>query len=768
MGHPGKTQGAWLVFVIGCAAAAACGDATSEGPALVSTPDGGGDGPAAPMPPPPPPPAPPPVQDASTDGPMRADFGLDVRPSNTTCKAPARPAPTAPVMLQQVFLNVGLVGAMVTLTRIPGETTRWFAGTLEGKIVTFPHEPALPVTPTLVADIGALSGMTVNTDGEGGLLGMAFHPKFASNGYLYVSWTARAANASGMVSVVSRITSHDNGATWGEHKIILGPFDQPATNHKGGGVHFGTDGLLYLSFGDGGGEGDTFDKGQTTTGFFSKILRIDVDNPPPGAAYGIPDGNPWKAGGGEPATWAYGFRNPFRFSIDRATGDVWVGDVGQDLWEEVDVARAGGNYGWPCREGAHDYRPDVCPPGTPLVEPIFEYGHMGAYAAIIGGPIYRGSQIPGFVGSYLYMNFENSAWAVTWDPATGAPSSTVIDAGNANIVDWAEDEAGEIYALHFGGEFFKVVPAPIGPPTPFPDTLSKTGCVDPADATKPAAGLVPYDVNSPFWSDGADKERWMALPDGTTISVSANGHFDLPNGTVLVKTFRLGGKRIETRLLVHHDDGVWAGYDYEWNDAQTDATLLPSSKAKTIGTQTWRFPARADCVGCHTQAAGRSLGLEIGQLNGDYTYTATNRVSNQLATLQHIGMFSAPLAAPPAMLEAFPSPSGAAALDARARSYLHANCSHCHRPTGPPPVNLDLRFDTALSMTNTCGVTPERGDLGVTGAKIIAPGAPALSVLSLRPHAVGAYRMPPIASTVVDTKGTTLLDAWISGLAACP
>jgi uncharacterized repeat protein (TIGR03806 family) len=766
MGHRSKARWVWLGLVLGCAAAVACGDDTSLNPGGVATPDAGGDALASPTSPLPPPP--PPVNDASTDGPVRADYGLDARPANTTCKAPARPAPPGPVMLQQVFMNVGLVGAMVALTHVPGETTRWFGGLKEGLIVTFPHEPAVPMTPTVVADMAALSGMTVNYDNEGGLLGLAFHPNFAKNGYLFVFWTPAAANASGMASAVSRITTHDNGATWGEHKFILGPFDQPATNHNGGTVKFGTDGLLYVGYGDGGGEGDVFDSGQTKTGFLSKILRIDVDNVPPGATYGIPDGNPFKAGGGEPATYAYGFRNPFRFSIDRATGDLWVGDVGQDLWEEVDIVRAGGNYGWPCREGAHDYRPDVCPPGAPLIDPFFEYGHTVPYESIIGGPVYRGTQIPGFTGSYLYMDFGHDTWALTFDPATGAKTATVIDNGNANVVDWAEDEAGEIYALHFGGDFFKVVPSPSGPPSPFPDLLSKTGCVDPADATKPAAGLVPYDVNSPFWSDGAEKERWMALPDGTTITVNANGHFDFPNGTVLVKNFWLGGKRIETRLLVHHDDGVWAGYSYEWNDAQTDAVLLPASKAKTIGTQTWRYPSRSDCVGCHTQAAGRSLGLEVGQLNGDYVYAKTNRVANQLATLEHIGMLSAPLGKPPAQLEAYPSPSGATPLDGRARSWLHANCSHCHRPTGPTPVSLDLRFDTPLSMTNTCGATPQRGDLGVTGAKIIAPGQPSQSVLSLRPHAVGAYRMPPLASTVVDVNGTALLDAWISSIATCP
>jgi hypothetical protein len=238
---------------------------------------------------------------------------------------------------------------------------------------------------------------------------------------------------------------------------------------------------------------------------------------------------------------------------------------------------------------------------------------------------------------------------------------------------------------------------------------------------------------------------------------------------VLVKSFTIGGKRIETRLFVRHDDGGWAGYTYEWNDAQTDAVLLPSSKSKQIGTQTWRYPSRGECGRCHTAAAGSTLGLELGQLNGDFVYAKTNRVSNQLTTLEHIGVFSAPLGKPAAQLAVYPKPTGGSgSLDARARSYLHASCSHCHRPMGPGLGGLDLRFATSLAATGACGATPKLGDLGVAGAKVIAPGSPAQSVLSLRPHALGSARMPPVASNVVDTAGLVVVDDWIKNLTACP
>jgi uncharacterized repeat protein (TIGR03806 family) len=276
-------------------------------------------------------------------------------------------------------------------------------------------------------------------------------------------------------------------------------------------------------------------------------------------------------------------------------------------------------------------------------------------------------------------------------------------------------------------------------------------------------------VNAPLWSDGAEKDRWLAIPDGTTIGVKEDGDFDLPIGSVLMKTFTLGGNTIETRLFVRHDDGEWAGYTYEWDDAQKDAVLLPSAKTKTVGDQQWTFPSRSDCSRCHTAAAGRALGPEIAQLNGDHVYPSTNRVANQLATLDHIGMFTAPLGKKPEELPAYPAPFGDAPLEARARAYLHGNCSGCHRPEGGAPrATMDLRFGTAFADTKTCGQAPLIDDLDVPGAKLIAPGAPEQSVLSLRVHAAGANRMPPLATRRVHAEGAALLDDWIRATKTCP
>jgi uncharacterized repeat protein (TIGR03806 family) len=714
--------------------------------------------------------------DGAPPPPTRAEFGLDARPANPTCKAPDRPPSTAPVKFERVFDNVQLAAPMA-MAQAPGDGSRWFVALRGGTLVTFPTTNP-PNAPATVANLSTLSGNAVaGLGGEGGFLGMAIHPKFAQNGRIYVSWTDNAQGTGSMRSVIGYITSTDGGQSFTSYKEILA-FDQTtATNHKGGGLAFGKDGYLYASFGDGGGGDDQFVKGQTKSGFFSKILRIDVDNPADGKPYGIPNGNPFKAGGGSPEVFAYGFRNPFRFSVDRETNEVWVGDVGQNQWEEIDAkVQAGGNYGWPCKEATHDYlntNATKCPnPGATFIDPVVEHEHVPRNSrSITGGVVYRGKAMPAFAGTYVYGDYvKQELWSVTFEGGE-AKSTRLNEAGPAaNWVGFAEDVDGEVYALALNqGSIYKLLPAGPQPPDTFPTLLSKTGCVDPSDPTKPASGLVPYGVNSALWSDGAKKDRWMALPDGKTITVGPDGDFDFPNGTVLMKSFSVNGKLVETRLFMRHDDGGWAGYTYEWNDAQTDATLLRSSKTKAAGGQNWYYPSRSECVTCHSEAAGRSLGLELGQQNGDFVYTSTNRISNQLKTLEHIGMFSAPLGQPVDQIIAYPDPIGTAGTaEARARSYLHSNCSNCHRPKGPGGGDMDLRFATALKDTKTCDVDPQRGDMGVDGAKILAPGAPPKSVLSLRPHSPAANRMPPLATSVVDDKGVKVLDDWITSVTACP
>jgi uncharacterized repeat protein (TIGR03806 family) len=272
--------------------------------------------------------------------------------------------------------------------------------------------------------------------------------------------------------------------------------------------------------------------------------------------------------------------------------------------------------------------------------------------------------------------------------------------------------------------------------------------------------LIPYDVNAPFWSDGANKERWMALPDGERIAVQGDGDWSFPNGSVLMKHFRLAGRLIETRLFMRHPDGAWGGFTYQWNAAQTDANIVRGGAVRDIGGgQRWIFPSESECLQCHTSIADRALGLETAQLNRSLTYSQTNRTANQLTTLNHIGLLS-PTIADPASQPAMPD---------AARAYLHTNCSQCHRPGGPTPSTLDLRYTTPLSATEACDAPPHSGgDLGLgANARLIAPGSAANSLVVNRMNRRDSFAMPPLGSNVVDAAGVALMTQWIDGLAGC-
>jgi uncharacterized repeat protein (TIGR03806 family) len=647
----------------------------------------------------------------------------------------------------------------VAMVPSPTDASRLYVVEKKGTIRRVTVNGAVATKETLI-DITSRVNSSPN---EAGLLGFALHPKFAENGLVFFSFTKTSSTSpANLASVVARAKSTDGGLTVDPSTLVeLLTFDQPYSNHNGGHIAFGQDGFLYASFGDGGSGGDPQGNGQKTTTFLGKILRIDVDN---GNPYAIPTDNPFRAGGGKPEIYAYGLRNPWRFSFDRLTGDLWAGDVGQNKYEEVDRITLGGNYGWGVREGMHCYSSsgncDV--PGA--IEPVVEYDHGQGYS-ITGGYVYRGTQIPELYGQYLYGDFGSGRiWSIPTN--VSAPTPRLLLSSSLSIASFAQDRTGELYVLDYGSGKIKHIVQTVSSDG-IAQKLSQTGCFLASDPKVPAPALVPYDVNSPLWSDGAEKARWIALPQGGKISIGADGDWDLPIGAVTVKEFRLGGKRVETRLFMRHTDGSWAGYTYEWNDAETEATLLVDGKTKQIGSQTWTYPSRAQCMGCHNGATGGTIGLETAQLNRTKAYADGSSV-NQLDKLAALGAFSdaTPL---PAERPALPSPAAAdVSAEAKARSYLHSNCGFCHRPQGTGRGAADFRFSRTFAGTHVCNTTPEEGDLGIAGAKLFVPGDTSKSLISVRMHRTGDGRMPPLASSIVDNTGTAAVDAWISSVTACP
>jgi uncharacterized repeat protein (TIGR03806 family) len=338
---------------------------------------------------------------------------------------------------------------------------------------------------------------------------------------------------------------------------------------------------------------------------------------------------------------------------------------------------------------------------------------------------------------------------------------------NVNVSAFGEDQAHELYFLDLSGGVYKIVPSG-GGGGGVAGLLSQTGCANSSNPKLPASGMIPYAPNAAFWSDGAAKSRWLALPNGQRITIdSTSNHFDFPVGSVLRKDFTVGGTLAETRLFMHHTDGSWAGYTYQWNAQGTDATRVVGGLTTTVNGQTWDFPSEAQCLMCHTAAAGRSLGLETGQLNGDLTYPVTGRTANQVFTLNFIDTLTPAVSTPVEQLPLIPNPAGSASVGERARAWLYTNCANCHRPGGPTPVNLDFRYTTSLLGTNACDVQPTAGDLGISNARLIAPGEAARSVVVSRVNRVDASMMPPLARHTIDTAGVQLLSSWINGLSGC-
>src|SRR6478735_5589416 len=317
------------------------------------------------------------------------------------------------------------------------------------------------------------------------------------------------------------------------------------------------------------------------------------------------------------------------------------------------------------------------------------------------------------------------------------------------------------------------------------ELLSKTGCVDPSDPRKPIARAISYELNSPLWSDTADKSRAFVLPSGTKIHVrdcvlnaadcpmgaSDDGRWTFPAGTVLIKTFSFDSKLVETRLFMHVDANNWVGYGYQWDEQQTDAKLVVDRTPVTFNTGTravsWTYPSQEDCMKCHNQAGGSSIGPETAQMN------RTVGSENQIDHFAALGLFEAPPAKPykAALVAPYPnqlgSPPAGATVEQKARSYLHANCAFCHRPGGTFSI-FDLRYDTPLKDTKICNVTIDKPPIPSAPDKTLnlKPGSSTDSVLWLRMKELDPSRgrMPQIGSYVADIDGLSLVGSWIDSL----
>lgn len=350
--------------------------------------------------------------------------------------------------LTTTLLTTGLADPIGIAAPPIADDSRLFIVEQAGRIVTV--DTANPQDKTLFLDITS----KVGGGGERGLLGLAFHPAFQQNGQFFVNYTDKAGN-----TVVARYQTGQDGTGDASSEKVLLTQQQPFANHNGGALQFGPDGYLYIALGDGGSGGDPGNRAQDTSTFLGKILRIDVNK---GDPYAVPPTNPLvNQPGAKPEIWAWGLRNPWRISFDRQTGDIWIADVGQGDWEEINLqpvaSSSGGNYGWRCFEGTHPFNTVGCQDASAYIQPIYEYDHSGDKCSVTGGYVYRGTQHPSLSGTYLFGDY-CSGEIFALEQTNGQATVTAALGTPYAISAFGEDANGELYvADHQSGSIYRIV-----------------------------------------------------------------------------------------------------------------------------------------------------------------------------------------------------------------------------------------------------------------------------------------------------------------------
>jgi uncharacterized repeat protein (TIGR03806 family) len=508
-------------------------------------------------------------------------------------------------------------------------------------------------------------------DFDGVAYDIAFHPHFADNGFVYIGWNGQDPASKKHFTRVTRYTmtpKPPHTFDVASAKLII---EWESNGHNGGAVCFGTDGLLYVTSGDGTSDSDTNLMGQRTDTLLAKVLRIDVDHPDGDRPYSVPKDNPFVGNPAfRPETWAYGLRNPWRITCDARTGHVWVGNNGQDLWEQAYLIRKGANYGWSVLEGSHPFYPNRQAGPTPFSPPTVEHHHSEA-RSLTGGIVYDGTQHPELRGAYLYGDYSTGrVWAARHDGSKVVWHRELAQT-SLKITGFGTDARGEVLICDHQapgqGALYTLEPTPRDDrPTTFPKKLSDGGLFAAVKDHRMTPGVVQYSVNAPFWSDGLHKERFLALPAGGRIGYTRSRGWDFPDRTVLVKSFAVEREEgnpasrewVETRFLTRQG-GEWFGYSYVWDAGQSDAVLVgtagmdreftvrvPPSPEHPDGVRklTWHYPSRAECMVCHSRAANFVLGLSELQMNKEHDYPGGVR-DNQLRVFEHLGLLEVDTAA---------------------------------------------------------------------------------------------------------------------------
>ncbi|RFC43722.1 MAG: Glucose/arabinose dehydrogenase, beta-propeller fold [Verrucomicrobia bacterium] len=665
---------------------------------------------------------------------------------------PPKAFTTAPVFRSLEFREA------LEMISVPGQD-RMLVVEKAGRLLTFPNRPEDPVlTADLVIDLKTLHSDLTHA------YGVAFHPRYRENRQIFVTYVLAPNLDDGSKLSRFRLRSLEPPSIDPASEEVL--LTWRSGGHNGANIRFGPDGYVYLSTGDAEvpAPPDPLNTGQDLSDLLSSILRIDVDHADPatGRNYRIPPDNPFlKVPGAKPENWAYGLRNPWKMSFDPASGRLWCGDVGWEQWEMIHLIQKGGNYGWSAQEASQAVRPDTPSNPSPITPPVISHSHSEA-ASITGGHVYHGKKFPELKGAYVYGDYETGkVWALWHDGVRVTRHEEIADTP-FKIVTFGQDEAGEIYLIHWRNPstILSLTRQPNArPTTQFPRKLSETGLFTDVPRQEPAPGVYPYEIAQEMWQDGAIAKRFVGLPGTQSIKTEIQRRADggiarvttvWPKDSVLLRTLSVD-RPVETQVL-HFDGEAWNGYSYRWDPSGQDAELLPAQGHADLD---WHFSARGECGRCHNSWSGFALGFQPQQLTSILHQPADAAATTLgLTDPEFFGQTATRLTAP--------NPSATTAN--RARAWLHANCAHCHRLNGGGSVAIMLNAELPLEETRLLDEIPTRGTMGLPEARIVAPGAPWRSVLLNRILRVGNGHMPPIGTREPDPEGIALVKAWIASM----
>ena len=689
------------------------------------------------------------------------------------------PIPVPPLVTVPAFPNLKF--RQPVEIRFNHTLNRFFVLQLNGQLFSFPPDETVAQA-DLVLDIKAELPRLSQA------LGFTFHPKFAENREMFACYALSPKQEDGSHLVRYRLPEADTTAVVDptSREVLL---KWLSGGHNGCSLNFGPDGMLYISTGDAEAPypPDGLKTGQDISDLLASILRIDVDRLDPGLAYAVPPDNPFTTTlGARPEVWAYGFRNPWRMSFDFESGDLWVGDVGWDLWEMIFRIERGGNYGWSIMEGSQPIHPDDTPGPTPIIAPVVQHSHTEA-RSITGGYIYRGKKLPAQHGMYIYGDYATGRiWGLRHDGKQVTQQTELANTSH-QVICFGVDNDDELLVVDYRGTLHRLRQNPASRPAePFPTLLSQTGLFSDLTTLKPAAGAYAYTIRSEMWQDGATAHRLIAIPGTGGIDLHPNtdqrlgfrkGEWSFPDRTVLAKTLSMPvfpsadstetkSRKLETQVL-QLVDGFWQAYSFVWNEAGTDAELSDGKGSDTrlvVADENvsggrrelaWHFASRAECLLCHNQLYGTVNGFTAEQLGGSES-------EGQLHELIQLGLVRE-RSQPVRKTLANPQDTSASLAD-RARSYLHANCAHCHHQGGGGATVFDLYHHLPLKRTKLIDLEPAQGHFGLDDARVVAPGDPYRSVLLYRMAKQGNGRMPHLGSRKLDPLGLKLMHDWIAAM----